>query len=239
VPARRPEENHESGVERLGDEARAAGQPERLAGARALAGEPTPKAPHAPKESLKGTPSGRQKISPPMEGGGTVGGPGGAASAWVRAAAWAPPLAVAWWSASEGRSGSWGVGAPVVLLAAWVAAWVLPWPRRWVSPLGLAGFLGWFVRSSVRGGLDVAWRALAPSMPLAPGFVELRTTLPEGAGRVLLADLMSLLPGTLTVEVTDDVLLLHGLEVGPAVEADFRELESRIARLLGVPGSTR
>jgi len=176
-----------------------------------------------------------------MERGRARRGGGGAARGWARAAVWVPPLALVWWSVTEGRTGSWGVGAPVVLLAAGVAAWAMPRPRprRWPSPVALAGFAGWFLWQSVRGGLDVARRALSPSMPLAPGFVELRTTLPEGAGRVLLADVVSLLPGTVTVDVVDDVLLLHGLEVGPAFEAEFRALEARVARLLRDPGERR
>lgn len=153
----------------------------------------------------------------------------------VRAAAWLAPLAAAWWVVSEGRPGSWGVGAPVVLAAAAIAGAVVPWPRRLVRPLGLVRFLGFFAVQSLRGGLDVSRRALSPSRPLAPGLVELRTRLPEGAARVLLADVTSLLPGTLTVDLEGDRVLVHGLDAGPALEAGFRALEARVADLLGLP----
>jgi len=153
----------------------------------------------------------------------------------LRLAAWLPVLAAAWWVVIEGRPGSLGVGTATVLAASAVAAAVMPWPRRWVRPLGLARFLRYFAVQSVKGGIDVAKRALSPAMPLAPGFVELTTRLPEGAARVVFADTMSLLPGTLTVDLVGDRVLVHGLDAGPGLAADARDLEVRVADLLGLP----
>lgn len=154
----------------------------------------------------------------------------------ARAAAWTPPLALTWWVMVEGRPGSWGVGVPVMLAAAVVAALVVPPFRRWPSPLALLGFLGFFAVQSLRGGWDVARRALSPAMPLAPGFAEVRTSLPEGAARVLLADVISLLPGTLSVDLRGDLIEIHGLDLGPGLEAEVRDLERRVAALAGTPG---
>ena len=152
----------------------------------------------------------------------------------IRAAAWLLPMAAAWWIVVEGRPASWGVGVPVVFASAALAGAVIPWPRRLVRPVALARFVGYFGVESVRGGLDVARRALSPAMPLAPGFIVLRTRLPEGAARVLLADVTSLLPGTVSVALDGDRMLVHGLDAGPGLEADFRALEVRIAELLGL-----
>jgi multicomponent Na+:H+ antiporter subunit E len=149
-------------------------------------------------------------------------------------AAAALPLAVAWWALVEGRPASWGVGGPVVALAAALAA-ALRGPARHRVRWGPAlRFGGWFLAQSIQGGLDVARRALSPSLPLDAGLVELRTTLPEGAPRVLLADATSLLPGTSTVDLDGDRVLLHGLDVGPGLERDFRALEARVAELFGL-----
>lgn len=155
-------------------------------------------------------------------------------STLLRAAAWSPLLALAWWVVVEGRPGSWVVGAPVVALASLVAAAAVPAPRRGVRPLALLAFVGAFAAESARGGWDVARRAWARRPPLAAGFATMRTGLPEGAARVLLADVVSLLPGTLTVDLVGDELLVHALEVGPGLEAEVRALERRVAALLGV-----
>lgn len=154
----------------------------------------------------------------------------------VTSAAWAVPLAGAWWAFSEGRPGSWGVGAPTVAVAALVAGATLPLPRarpRLAAALRLGA---WFVAESVRGGLDVARRALAPSLPLRPALLELRTTLPEGAARVLLADAVSLLPGTVTVDLQGDRVVLHALDAA-GTERGFRELEARIRAALPGEGA--
>jgi multicomponent Na+:H+ antiporter subunit E len=152
-----------------------------------------------------------------------------------RAAAWLLPLALAWWALAEGRPGSWSVGVPVVVLAAVVAAWAVPWPRRWARPAALLRFAVWFLRESVKGGVDVARRALSPAMPLSPGFAEVRTRLPEGGARVLFADTMSLLPGTLTIDLVEDRVLVHALDAGPSLQAGAGDVERRVADLLGLP----
>jgi multicomponent Na+:H+ antiporter subunit E len=124
---------------------------------------------------------------------------------------------------------------PTVALAAAIAAASLP-PARHALRAGPAlRFAGYFAAQSLRGGLDVARRALSPRLPLDAGLVELRTTLPEGAPRVVLADAVSLLPGTATVDLTGDRILVHGLDAGPALERDFRDLEGRVADLFGLP----
>jgi multicomponent Na+:H+ antiporter subunit E len=143
-------------------------------------------------------------------------------------------MAGAWWVLSEARPGSWGVGAPVALAAAVLAGAIVPWPRHRLRALGLVRFVGFFARESLRGGADVARRALSPGRPLSPGLVELRTWLPAGAPRVLLADVVSLLPGTLTVDLDGDRVTVHGLDAGPALEAGFRALERRLADLFGL-----
>lgn len=144
-------------------------------------------------------------------------------------------MALVWWVVIEGRPGAWGVGVPTVLAAAAIAALAFPAPRRWPRPLALLRFAGFFAVQSLRGGWDVARRTLSPSMPLSPGFAEVRTSLPEGAARVLLADVISLLPGTLTVDLRGDLIELHGLDLGPGLAAEVRDLERRVAALYGLP----
>jgi multicomponent Na+:H+ antiporter subunit E len=153
----------------------------------------------------------------------------------ARLAAWAGALGGAWWALTEGRPGSLVVGLPSVLAAAALATWLVPWPERLVRPLPALRLAGWFAWQSVRGGLDVARRALSPSLPIDPQLVTLSTRLPPGAARVLLADATSLLPGTLSVDLEDDRVLVHALAGGPEVIRDFRALEARIATLLGLP----
>jgi multicomponent Na+:H+ antiporter subunit E len=90
-----------------------------------------------------------------------------------------------------------------------------------------------FLIESLRAGVDVARRAIAPGrLNLRPAIVEFRTQLPPGAPRLLLLHAISILPGTLTVEWDGAVLRVHVLDVhGPAMEELFH-LESHVGSVL-------
>jgi multicomponent Na+:H+ antiporter subunit E len=66
----------------------------------------------------------------------------------------------------------------------------------------------------IKGGVDVAWRVLHPAMPINPGIVKVKSVLKTDTGRTMLANSITLTPGTLTMEVTDDgVFYIHWLSV--------------------------
>ncbi len=121
-------------------------------------------------------------------------------------------FALLWWILTEGDWASWGVGVPV-LVASTYATFLLRSPNAWRWNLvGLARFLPVFVWFSLRGGLDVALRALHPHCPLAPGLLVYPLRLRVGPARVFFANTVSLLPGTLSAELEDDRLTVHILE---------------------------
>lgn len=110
----------------------------------------------------------------------------------------------------------WLVGALLVTVAAAFGAWLAPGEvHRW-RPLRLLGFAAWFVWTSWRGGVDVARRAMAPSLPVAPQLHRHRLVLPPGLPRTMFIAVLSLLPGTLSVDLDinddrGDVLVVHVL----------------------------
>jgi len=59
--------------------------------------------------------------------------------------------------------------------------------------------------------LQVAAVVLNPKMPVNPSFVRFRTKLPTIASRVILANSITLTPGTITVELEGDAFLVHSL----------------------------
>jgi multicomponent Na+:H+ antiporter subunit E len=62
--------------------------------------------------------------------------------------------------------------------------------------------------------LDVVYRALHPRMPIRPGIVKIKTTLKTESGITALANSITLTPGTLTVDLTDDGhLYIHWINV--------------------------
>ena len=103
-----------------------------------------------------------------------------------------------------------------------------------ISLAGLPGFVALFLRESLRGGLDVAPRTLAPQLRIRPGFKHYRLQLSEPSARVLMINCISLLPGTLAARLTGDQVELHLLDAGEDPEPELLRLEQAIARLFGL-----
>jgi multicomponent Na+:H+ antiporter subunit E len=71
-------------------------------------------------------------------------------------------------------------------------------------------FLPYLLAAIVRANLSMAAVVLDPRLPIDPSIV--RVPAPEGrVARALLANSITLTPGTLTVDVTDDELVVHAL----------------------------
>lgn len=153
----------------------------------------------------------------------------------VRAVLWRGALfALLWWALTDGRPGSWGVGGVSVALATAASLVLLPPVETYVSRIGVLRFLAFFVVQSLRGGVQVAGFALRLRIGLKPGFHDVALRLPEGIGRVMLANTLSLLPGTLSVELDGDRLCLHVLDDTAPTDAEVRAAEARIAQMLGL-----
>jgi len=137
-----------------------------------------------------------------------------------------------WMFLAGGDAGSWMIGAPAVAAATLLSL------RLWSGPAAslwaLARFAPWFFRQSLDGAIDVAMRALHPAMPLYPGLVTFRLRLPSGASRVALANVISMLPGTLSADLKADRLTVHALDARQDLYAMLVELEPRIAGIFNV-----
>lgn len=140
-----------------------------------------------------------------------------------------------WWILTEGDFVAWGVGLVSVILAL-AASLILfpPGPSR-LSLTGLVGFLGLFLVQSVKGGVQVALMALRPRLDLRPAVLDIPMRLPEGRARVLLANTLNLLPGTLSAGLEGRHLRMHLLDKRIPAESGVREAEARIARMLSLP----
>jgi multicomponent Na+:H+ antiporter subunit E len=76
----------------------------------------------------------------------------------------------------------------------------------------MATYLGYFLFSLVRANLDMARRIISPSLPINPSLIEVQTSLQSDLGKMLLANSITLTPGTLTVRVQKQNLLVHWID---------------------------
>lgn len=70
-----------------------------------------------------------------------------------------------------------------------------------------------FIRELVKANWDVVKRVISPKLPINPGIVEVKTVLKSKIGRIILANSITLTPGTLTLEMVDDTLFIHWIDV--------------------------
>jgi multicomponent Na+:H+ antiporter subunit E len=124
------------------------------------------------------------------------------------------------------------VGALTAAAATWVSLRFLPPDAGRVKFAALAARLPRFLWQSVLAGIDVARRALAPSMPLRTGFLAYRTGLPRGAARNAFATITSLLPGTVPAEDDASGILYHCLDTTQPVAEQLATEEREYAKAL-------
>ena len=65
----------------------------------------------------------------------------------------------------------------------------------------------------VKANLDVAYRIIHPRMPINPGIVVVRTNLKQDIAKLILANSITLTPGTFTLDILGDNLLIHWINV--------------------------
>lgn len=127
----------------------------------------------------------------------------------------------------------WLLGLLTSLAGGALAAWLAVRAPATVAPLQVPVFAAFFLSESLKGGVDVAWRALHPALPIEPQFGRFRLDLPRGQPRTLMVSVLSLMPGTLSAELLDGgrTLVVHALT--PKGLASVHVLHARIRRLFG------
>ena len=143
-------------------------------------------------------------------------------------------LAGLWFGLNGFDAKSWLIGIPAVVLAALINYKSLPrgswrWRARGILPM-----LAFFFKESFLGAFDVAQRALRSNMPIHPGFVSYRCRLTSTSARLFFADLITLMPGTLSARAENADFLIHSLDTRGDVEASLRKLELKVADLFGL-----
>ena len=156
-----------------------------------------------------------------------------AGSVAVRACARAAGFLVLWLVLAGVEIADLPAAAVAVVAATWTSLRLLPPGSSRLSPSALAKLTLRFAYQSVAAGVDVAWRALDPRLPLRPGFVRYPVRFPPGAARNAFTTLTSLLPGTVPAGAERGHIVYHCLDVEQPVMSQLAAEEAALARALG------
>lgn len=97
-------------------------------------------------------------------------------------------------------------------------------PQRWFWALV---YIPIFVWEMAKANFDVAYRVIHPKMPITPGIVKVRTKLKTEMGKVFLANSITLTPGTFTIDLKDEFLYIHWINVR------YRDIEEATQDIVG------
>ena len=120
------------------------------------------------------------------------------------------------WLCWSGQYGSLllSFGVVSVLLTVWVSKTLNVvddegQPISWRA--GPLWYFPWLLKEVVIANLDVIKRILSPSLNISPTWVRLPAKQSSRLGRVVFANSITLTPGTVSVELGDDFILVHAL----------------------------
>jgi len=107
--------------------------------------------------------------------------------------------------------------------------------RIWRFSVGKAGIILWFGLSLlwqvILANIDVARIVLSPKMPLQPTIVTFNPGLKTDLGKTVLANSITLTPGTLTLRVDGDQFTVHALTLAAAQNIVEWPLIARLRRM--------
>jgi multicomponent Na+:H+ antiporter subunit E len=143
-------------------------------------------------------------------------------------------------------AGPRGAARQEILAGAILSLALAYWGHPYLSKRGLSAFspkrilciifyVPVFFYECVKANLDVAYRVVHPKMPIQPGIVAIRTSLKSDVGKLMLANSITLTPGTLTVDVSEEYLFIHWINVESTdVEEAGRLIGGRFEKYLKV-----
>jgi len=92
-----------------------------------------------------------------------------------------------------------------------------------------------FLIELIKANIDVTRRVLSPGLPINPGVVKVKTKLKSKMARLILADSITLTPGTFTLHVEEDAFYIHWISADTDnVEQATKELVSKFEKYLEV-----
>ena len=119
------------------------------------------------------------------------------------------------------------------LIFSFAVAWInsghslfVPKFRLW---LRILLYLPWLFYKIIQSSLHMAKLILHPALPIDPQLISVESKLRHHAAVVLLGNSITLTPGTITVEVDRNKLIVHAIDKAFSEDIASKQIESKIA----------
>jgi len=91
----------------------------------------------------------------------------------------------------------------------------------------------WLVWQIILSAINVSKIILNPSLPISPTLLRVKTTQRSDVGKVTYANSITLTPGTISVDIEGDEILVHAISSENATDLAGGEMDSRCTRFEG------
>ncbi len=97
--------------------------------------------------------------------------------------------------------------------------------------LGILLYFPWLLWEILKSNIDVARIILNPKLPISPRLLRVPASQRTATGRVIHANSITLTPGTISLDVGDDSILVHALTAEAAAGLESGEIDRRVSRV--------
>lgn len=149
---------------------------------------------------------------------------------------------VVFWMANSGHYTPLllGFGAASFVVTMFLSARLKVIDREGAPYVRLVGFLSyypWLFWEVVKSNWVVIKACLRADIDISPALVKVKTICKTDLAKVTFANSITMTPGTVTIEIDGDKLLVHGLYEANTVPEAFAEMDRRCARAADPAGT--
>jgi multicomponent Na+:H+ antiporter subunit E len=113
-----------------------------------------------------------------------------------------------------------------------IAADTFPWGGQKPFPIfRFLWFLPWHFKQVVLSNFHVARLVWSPRLVIRPRFIRVAPGLTDERGLTELGCAVNLTPGTLTVDLDTETMLVHALDVASATDLENHIMEDHVAKI--------
>lgn len=92
----------------------------------------------------------------------------------------------------------------------------------------------WLAWEVIKANVDIARCILSPGLPISPRVIKVRSSQKTELGRVTYANSITLVPGTVTMDVDEDLFTVHALTKANADDLESGEMDRRVSNVEAV-----
>jgi len=149
---------------------------------------------------------------------------------------------VVFWMANSGHYTPLllGFGAASFVVTMFLSSRLKVIDREGAPYVRLVGFLSyypWLFWEVVKSNWVVIKACLRADIDISPALVKVKTICKTDLAKVTFANSITMTPGTVTIEIDGDKLLVHGLYEANTVPEAFAEMDRRCARAADPAGT--